>query len=468
MQCPQILTISALEWCGFSVFMNGITVRQSFSTDIWNKINYIFLSAGLPILSDFRIKRINDNYVTLVWDTACVPECDNISYKITYSLKQLAPLSHAESVEQRSIVLESSPATLHLESECEYHMAIVVNCGLEYGPPSREISFIIYELYPKLVLDIHAESTGVSITILPYTDPIDPKKPTMRYEIIGVRDSDRKDIWKRMSTNPTIRIERLTSNHYYEIHAKVCYLLMENYISCSKTPFSKNFTTLVEAPDLVNVDKEFTKADIIEWKPPNQSFFRGQKHVKVELPDYYEVKVQSNDTDDKIVQIDGTKCTPVQLACNTGKNIYFVRAVIIQKGLQLKPRGAVKAPVVCREEISIVKEFDRNGHIPGEWKRLGEEECPLSTQTISTCVVIALLSVLIGVFMTNKKYKKIIDIDVELPSLIREITQNPQPNQITTKEYISSKVISKSLKNEKSNSILHLYSLSLSLFQTAI
>lgn len=411
---------------------------------------YCTFIVDLPIISDFQVKRLDSPSAYLEWNMECVNKSADTKYNITYSYSQCdssSELTHLR--EDKSQLFASSPSYLHLENDCEYHVTIAVNRGTEIGPPSQTLTVILTNKYPELSVKADAKSTEVILTFRPEIYKSYIIEPFLIYNVEAflIDDIQTTRIFSYNTKENFAIIPGLLSNHDYHFLVIPCYEI-KRFISCKNVPSMPfiNVTTEVDPPSQVIAPNYYFKHNhhVIEWKPPIQNdtveklelnYDHLTSKEKADLPDYYEVKVQTSDRGDIIVQIIGTKCTTVPPACVTGTNKYSVRAVIIKKDSQrtLRPRPADYAPIVCMEEITSVETIKDREHVPGKWLPAHEVDCLLSLATICKYFAFVVLSVLpIGVFMAKRRYQVMKDIAVELPYALRNIytqfNQNSEEN----------------------------------------
>lgn len=365
----------------------------------------------MPTLSHFDI---DDTYVkkyryelSLYWETECAPESENTSYIIKYSFNKISSISElnqTESREENRMVLTSPNTPIRFMIEYEYHMTVAVMRGTEMGPPSKQLSFFYTEIFPEV--DIKVENVRTNQVTLTFH----PKNMLahIRERYLIYKTGIFKDPYEEKFSKNFTKFEGLQSNSTYTITYSVCYEMGSNF-NCNEHNYM-SIRTDMDPPGAVNLFKEYPKTDVIEWKPPIQNVL-----------DYYEVKLQKSDRSDTIVQLTGTKCTLVSTACDTGTNIYSVRAVGIQTDSQrqLQPRSHNYAPVLCKEEISSIEPTDEDReHVVGAWLQVRKIDCPVTSiiVTITIYVFLVIMSMLpISVLMARKKYKKMNEISAELP-----------------------------------------------------
>lgn len=435
---------------------------------------------GLPILSKFTIRYIQLSILALSWETKCAPESVDTTYIITYSTKNFASVSElnqSESQEESRIEVRSSPIRLRMLFEYEYHMTVAIKYKTQIGPPSEKLTFFYTDELPEFTIKVeNISSNEVTLSFHPINISTYIIETYVHYWIRGLRE-----LFK--TKEKSAKIKELTSNHFYRISVELCWTMV-NTIKCRENLEFINVTTDVDPPGTVYVYKDFTASAVLEWDSPikkvstqndkleieditNNSKERSLE-VEIDILNYYEVKLQTSDRGDTVVQITGTKCTLVPTVCNIGTNIYSIRAVVIQTGSQrkLQSRPANYVPVLCEEERSSVEPTKDREHVPGAWLQVRKDDCPQSTSitTIIIYVVLGLSSALpIGVFMASRKYKKMLDIGVELPygleidfNAIADRDINRGNKETTTNEDISLNVNPVTLFF-KSRSIFYLF-----------
>lgn len=301
-----------------------------------------------------------------------------------------------------------------------YSVTIAGKSSKGIGPQSDPHRFTTFEAQPTPPRNLRKISITNTTATLVWDAPESINGVLNRYEIKYNKLS--QAVEKSSNISITYELTGLVSNSFYSVEVVAC-----SNVNCSMKSNRIQIRTDIGTPSNVTLNYD-RPAETIEWsKPLSPGGYL----------EYFEVRFHKNNGKPIIVQLNGTKCTPVS-KCEYDQWWYDVRAVNVRYSKFRTNESVAKiaesnTKQICQEEedYSILKYFKDTDpmatYLEGNWTIVKIESC--GSRSISKIVlftVLGLLSVLVTAYMTFMlltKFKKMKDIGVELPEGLRDIIQ---------------------------------------------
>lgn len=298
-----------------------------------------------------------------------------------------------------------------------YSVTIAGKSSKGIGPQSDPHRFTTFEAQPTPPRNLRQIRVTNSTATLKWDAPESINGVLNRYEI---KFNEFTQVMEKSSNiSITYELTGLVSNAFYSIEVVAC-----SNVNCSMKSNQIHLRTDIGTPG--NVTLFNLKTEAIEWsKPLNPGGYL----------EYFEVRINKNNELPVVVQLNGTKCTPVSLKCEYDQMWYDVRAVNVRytqfRTVTSVPK-IVDSKKICQEEDSSILIYLNNTdphaiHLWGNWTLVRNASCMVrEIWKIVLFTVLGLLSVLMTAYMTFMlltKFKKMKDIGVELPEGLRDIIQ---------------------------------------------